>query len=54
MTNKRHLTLHRLQKLSGIPLQSLDHYELGKGEISVDNLLKIACVFETDIIALIK
>ena len=41
-TQKR-MTLRKLSRLSGISEPLLDHYELGKNEIGVNELFKIAC-----------
>ena len=41
---RQKMTLRKLSRLSGIPEFKLDHYELGKNEIRLDELLKIACV----------
>jgi transcriptional regulator with XRE-family HTH domain len=43
------LPLQKLSAISNIPENTLHHYELGKGEISIAELLKIACVFQLDI-----
>lgn len=51
---RRKLPLRKLSKLSGIPEFLLDHYELGKNEIRLDELLKIACVFNVGIEELIN
>lgn len=42
----RKITLKKMSKRTGIPEHSLDHYELGKGEIPLDQLIKIACVLD--------
>lgn len=47
------MTLKKLARLSGVPERLLDHYELGKNEIGLDELLKIACVLEIDLKGLI-
>jgi transcriptional regulator with XRE-family HTH domain len=40
---ERKLTLSHLSSLTGVPALLLDHYELGKNEIKLDEVLKIAC-----------
>ena len=42
---KRKWTLKKLSRLTGIPAHKLDQYELGKGEIRLDEVLKLACAF---------
>lgn len=51
---KHGLTLQKIAKCSGVPLEKLDQYEIGKNEISVADLLKIACVFGTEISEMVK
>lgn len=38
----------KLARLSGPPVRLLDHYELGKNEIGLVELLKIACATEVE------
>jgi transcriptional regulator with XRE-family HTH domain len=40
---KQKLPIRKLAKLTGISELLLDHYELGKNEIALDEMLKIAC-----------
>ncbi len=40
-----HMTLEKLARLADVPLWQLDQYEIGKNEIKLDELLRIACVF---------
>lgn len=40
---KQKLPLSKLAKLSGVSEKLLDHYELGKNEIQLDEILKISC-----------
>ena len=47
------LPLKKLAKLTGVSELLLDHYELGKNEIGLDELLKIACALETKVEELI-
>ncbi|MBI1275180.1 helix-turn-helix domain-containing protein [bacterium] len=42
------MPLHKLSRLTGIPERLLDHYELGKNEIRLDEMLKIACVLQIE------
>ncbi|MDE3061189.1 MAG: helix-turn-helix domain-containing protein [Pseudomonadota bacterium] len=42
----RRMPLRKLSRLSGVSERLLDHYELGKNEICLDELLKIACALE--------
>lgn len=49
---KQKMPLKKLARLSGVSEQLLDHYELGKNEIGLDELLKIACVFDIKVDAL--
>ena len=48
------MPLKKLARLSGVPERLLDHYELGKNEIGLDELLKIACVLEVEVRELIE
>ena len=43
------LTLNRLSILTDIPETLLDHYEVGKSDISIHHLLRIACIFGVEI-----
>ena len=42
------MPLKKLSRLSGVSELLLDHYELGKNEISLDELLKIAWALNVD------
>ena len=44
----RRLTLQRLSRLTDIPANKLDRYELGKDELTLWNAVKIAHVLEKD------
>jgi len=46
------MPLKKLAKLSGVPEHLLDHYELGKNEIALEHLLRVACVLDADLKAL--
>jgi transcriptional regulator with XRE-family HTH domain len=50
----RKITLRKLARLTGVPEHLLDHYELGKNEIGLSDLLKISCVLEVGIDDLIE
>lgn len=52
--SEQKLPLRKLAKLTGVSEQLLDHYELGKNEIGLDELLKIACALELEIEELIS
>jgi len=45
--------LSKLAQLTGIPENLLDHYELGKQEIRLDDMLKIACGLQVDMVGLL-
>jgi hypothetical protein len=40
---RRKIPLPKLARLSGVPEIKLDHFELGKNKMELDELLKIAC-----------
>lgn len=46
---KQKLTIFQLARLTDIPPASLDHYELGRNEINLNELFKLSCVFEVDV-----
>lgn len=57
--------LHRLRRdkkmplgvlagLSGLPRETIDHYELGKNEITLDHMLRLACALDADVGALLN
>lgn len=41
---RRKMTLDELAAATGMPRDMIDRYEIGKGEIPLDVMLKIACV----------
>ena len=43
------MPLKKLARLSGVSEHLIDHYELGKNEIGLDELLKIACALEVEV-----
>lgn len=47
------MTLRKLAKLTGVSELLLDHYELGKSEISLDALLRIACALDVELSGLV-
>ena len=48
------IPLRKLSRLTHIHESKLDQFELGKNEIKMDELLKIACVFGIGIQALME
>lgn len=54
MRVKRRVLLGRLAKQSGLPEERLDRYELGKNEIRLDELLKLACALDVPLAALVE
>lgn len=48
------MTLRKLSRLSGVPEHKLDQYELGKNEIRLEELLKVACVFGMGVTELMR
>lgn len=50
---RKKLSLRKLSRLTNIAEPLLDHYEIGKNEISLDELLKIACVLGANVEELI-
>lgn len=52
--SERKLTLCKLAKLTGISEGLLDHYELGKNEIALDEMLKIACALRMPVTELMQ
>ncbi len=51
--SRHRLTLQKLTHLTQLPIDSLDRYELGKGEITLEALFRIACALDVPISALI-
>jgi len=43
---QKKLSLQKLSRLSGVSEQLIDHYELGKSEIGLREMLRIACILE--------
>ena len=54
LRTKRKMPLRKLARLAEVPQNLIDHYELGKGEVSLDNALKIACALRTSVEALMR
>lgn len=52
--SRHKMPLRKLARLTGISELLLDHYELGKNEITLDEMLKIACALNVDITELIR
>ena len=48
------LPLRKLARLTCINESRLDQFELGKNEIRLDELLKIACALEIEVSSLLK
>lgn len=46
---QRKITLEKLSALSGVEPWRIDHYELGKSNIPLQDLLRIACALKIDI-----
>jgi len=42
-------TLHHLSHITGISSDKIDQYELGKNEISIEALLKLACGLDLEV-----
>ena len=51
---RKKIPLHKLARLSGVPEYLIDQYELGKNEITLDAMLKIACVLGVEVRALME
>ena len=51
---RKKIPLHRLARLTGVPEHLLDHYELGKNEIALNEMLKIACALGVEIKVLME
>lgn len=51
---ERRLTLRKLSRLTGIPERLLDHYELGKNEIALNEMLKVACALRVSMTELMR
>lgn len=48
LRRERHITLKQLSRRTGLGPHLLDHYELGKSDIELRQLLMIAQVLDTD------
>ena len=51
---QKKLTLTKLARATGISEHLLDHYELGKNDINLMVLLKIACALEVEVSELMQ
>ena len=49
---RKRMPLRKLARLSDVPERLIDQYELGKDEITLDAMLKIACVLGVEVKAL--
>jgi hypothetical protein len=52
--SKKKIPLHRLAKLTSLSEHLIDHYELGKNEIRLDHLLRIACAINVGLKDLLR
>lgn len=52
--SKQTIPLHRLASLTGLSELLIDHYELGKNEIRLDHLLRIACALNVGLKDLLR
>jgi transcriptional regulator with XRE-family HTH domain len=43
LRTKCEMTIHGLSSESGLPKESIERYEIGKNDIQLNELLKIAC-----------
>jgi len=51
---KQKMPLKKLARASGVPEEKLDQYELGKSEITLQDLLRIACAIDANPHALLE
>ncbi len=49
LRSERRMTLERLERLSGVRHWRIDQYELGKHEIRLKDMLKLACAFKVEV-----
>ena len=52
--SRHKMQLRKLAKITGISELLLDHYELGKNEIALEEMLKIACALRVPITELME
>jgi transcriptional regulator with XRE-family HTH domain len=52
--SKQKLPLRKLARITSLPEELIDHYELGKNEIRLDHLLRIVCSLNVGIGALVR
>lgn len=52
--NRQKIPLRRLAKLASLPEALIDHYELGKNEIRLDHLLRLACALNVGLKDLLR
>ena len=43
---RQRMPLHKLARLAAVRPERLDHYELGKSEITLNDLFRIACALK--------
>ena len=46
---KHKMPLPKLARLAGVPQDRLDHFEMGKGAIGTEELLRIACALRVNV-----
>jgi len=51
---KQKMPLRKLSRLTGIPEALLDQFELGKDDIRLEGLVKIACALKADTMMLMR
>lgn len=51
---RQKIPLPRLANLTSLPELLIDHYELGKSEVRLDHLLKIACALNVRLETLLR
>ncbi|RFC66624.1 XRE family transcriptional regulator [Mesorhizobium denitrificans] len=51
---KHKMPLKKLARVSGDPEEKLDQYELGKSEISLHELVRIACAIDANPLSLME
>lgn len=51
---RQKIPLRKFARLTGLSERLLDHYELGKNEIGLDEMLKIACALGVEVKQLLE
>jgi transcriptional regulator with XRE-family HTH domain len=54
LRRKQRMPLPKLANMSGVPIEKIDHYELGKNEIPLDHILRIACALDVEVASLLR